>query len=130
MSELRQREGDQALPLPGTGPLMHDLLVADLKRTFPTSSVLSALCADVKARQELGIQRYGRPLQAHNGRDALRDGYEEILDFLVYALQGITETGLGSVSTRRLVNITWAYDEALRIARTYKELIAERDAGL
>ena len=47
--------------------------------------------ADMKARDRLGRERYGTPLQAHNGRDALQDAYEEILDTAVYLRQAIEE---------------------------------------
>ena len=44
---------------------------------------------DMKARDLLGRARYGTPLQAHNGRHALQDAYEEILDAAVYLRQAI-----------------------------------------
>lgn len=47
--------------------------------------------ADMKARDALGRQRYGTPLQAFNGRDALQDAYEEALDLAVYLRQAIEE---------------------------------------
>jgi chromosome segregation ATPase len=42
---------------------------------------------DMKARDHLGRERYGTPLQVSNGRDALRDAYEEVLDLAVYLRQ-------------------------------------------
>lgn len=42
-------------------------------------------------RRRLGIERYGTPLQAHNGRDALRDAYEEALDLANYLRQAMEE---------------------------------------
>lgn len=39
---------------------------------------------DMAGRDKLGRERYGTPLQPHNGRDALRDAYEEALDLAVY----------------------------------------------
>ena len=39
----------------------------------------------------MGIKRYGTPLQPHNGRDALIDTYQEILDSAVYLRQAIEE---------------------------------------
>lgn len=72
--QLRQRPGDQPLPEPADGPVMHDLVRADLQ-----------------ARLELGISRYGQPLRAFNGRDPLRDAYEEILDLSVYLKQSMIE---------------------------------------
>lgn len=46
---------------------------------------------DMRARDRLGRERYGVPLQAGNGRDALRDAYEEALDLCVYLRQAIEE---------------------------------------
>jgi len=43
------------------------------------------------ARDRLGRQRYGVPLQANNGRDALQDAYEEALDLAVYLRTAIEE---------------------------------------
>ena len=46
---------------------------------------------DMKRRNELGIERYGTPLQAHNGRIALLDLYQELLDAAVYCRQEMKE---------------------------------------
>lgn len=46
---------------------------------------------DLDAREQVGIDRYGTSLQAHNGRDALRDAYEEALDLACYLRQAIAE---------------------------------------
>lgn len=45
----------------------------------------------MKARRELGIQRYSRPLTPYNGRDALIDAREEALDLVAYLTQAIYE---------------------------------------
>lgn len=66
--ELRQRPGDQALP---TG----DETLADDQ---------SLLIQDIEERRQLGIQRYGQGHRPFNGRNTLRDVYEEQLDLLVY----------------------------------------------
>jgi hypothetical protein len=47
--------------------------------------------ADMKARDVVGRIRYGTPLQAGNGRDALKDAYAESLDLCVYLRQAIAE---------------------------------------
>jgi hypothetical protein len=47
--------------------------------------------ADMGARDRMGAARYGSRLQPHNGRDALRDAYEEILDAAVYLRSVIYE---------------------------------------
>jgi hypothetical protein len=49
--------------------------------------------ADLRERMAQGIATYGVPLQAHNGRDALRDLYEELLDACLYIRQVIEERG-------------------------------------
>lgn len=46
---------------------------------------------DMEDRRQLGIERYGTPLQANNGRDALVDAYQEALDLVVYLRQAIIE---------------------------------------
>lgn len=46
---------------------------------------------DMQERNQVGIQRYGTPLQPFNGRDALVDAYQEALDLAVYLRQAIVE---------------------------------------
>ncbi|MFT3708060.1 MAG: hypothetical protein QM817_10425 [Archangium sp.] len=45
------------------------------------------LVADMKARHEAGIAKYGTPLRVHNGRDPDVDAYQEALDLLAYSQQ-------------------------------------------
>jgi len=70
----KQREGDQPLPVKNEHPLMHDLVKID-----------------IEARKQIGIIRYGQALQPHNGRDGLRDMYEELLDACAYTRQLLYE---------------------------------------
>lgn len=42
-------------------------------------------------RKQLGLERYGVALQAHNGRDALLDALEEAIDKAVYLKQVLVE---------------------------------------
>jgi hypothetical protein len=46
---------------------------------------------DMRDRDRVGRERYGTPLQANNGRDALVDAYQEALDLVVYLRQAIEE---------------------------------------
>jgi hypothetical protein len=70
---MKLRPGDQPLPVVnGRGDIQ------------------TMVIADIEARRQVGIQRYGTALQAHNGRDMLRDAYEEALDLAVY-LRGVIE---------------------------------------
>lgn len=82
--QLRQRPGDQPLPTPNDRPHIHDLVAAD-----------------IQARKELGTRRYGTPLQPHNGRDALRDAYEELLDGACYIRQEIEERASRETALRQ-----------------------------
>lgn len=69
------REGDtQPMPAPSGAPIAHRMVQDDLEE-----------------RLKIGIERYGQPLQAFNGRDSLRDAYEEVLDLAVYLRNAIYE---------------------------------------
>lgn len=46
---------------------------------------------DMNSRNHLGKVKYGIPLRIHNGRDALVDAYQEVLDLSVYLRQEIEE---------------------------------------
>lgn len=48
---------------------------------------------DLIERRSMGMRKYGTALQAHNGRDALMDAYEEALDLCCYLRQMIVERG-------------------------------------
>lgn len=41
----------------------------------------------LESRTALGIQRYGQALHSYNGRDALQDCLEEVIDAIQYAAQ-------------------------------------------
>ena len=53
--------------------------------------VLDLVKADLDARSRVGAAKYGTPLHTHNGRDALMDAYQEILDAAMYLRQAIKE---------------------------------------
>ena len=65
---------NQQMPIPNDRPSIQGMVISDLME-----------------RTKVGIQRYGTPLQAHNGRDALRDAYEEALDLTCYLRQCLAE---------------------------------------
>ena len=56
-----------------------------------SQNIQDQVIADIEARKEVGLKRYGTLLQAFNGRDALQDAYEEVLDLCVYLKQVIVE---------------------------------------
>ncbi|MCW2768516.1 MAG: hypothetical protein JWO11_4475 [Nocardioides sp.] len=73
---------EQAMPTPNESP-----------------SVQGMVRADLETREEIGRERYGTALQPHNGRDALRDAYEEALDLACYLRQAIAERPQEEVAT-------------------------------
>lgn len=72
--QLKLRDGDQPLPIKNDAP-----------------DIQSQVIADIEARRQVGIARYGTALQPHNGRDALRDLYEELIDAAMYTKQLMVE---------------------------------------
>lgn len=70
-SHLKFRDGDQQLPE---------------KNDLP--DIQSLVLEDIESRRNLGISRYGTALQPFNGRDMLRDAYEEAVDLAIY-LRGV-----------------------------------------
>lgn len=71
---MKQRPGDQSLPIHNERQSIQDLVIAD-----------------IEARKKVGLERYGTLLQAGNQRDSLRDAYEEALDLTCYLRQAIEE---------------------------------------
>lgn len=53
--------------------------------------ITDLVIVDLEERRRVGIERYGTPLQPHNGRDALVDLYQELQDALLYIRQEIEE---------------------------------------
>jgi hypothetical protein len=49
-----------------------------------STAIADLVIEDIKQRKQLGIERYGVALQAHNGRDNLQDAYEEAQDLTLY----------------------------------------------
>lgn len=65
---------DQPPPTQNGRPAIQDLVVQDIQE-----------------RKQVGIERYGTPLQGFNGRDGLVDLYQELLDAVQYVRQLIYE---------------------------------------
>lgn len=72
--ERANRENDQPLPVKNDYPCIQDLVIKDMEH-----------------RKEIGLKRYGTTLQPFNGRNSLRDAYEEAIDLAVYLRQLIFE---------------------------------------
>ena len=67
---------------------------ATSKQSAPKGSgnpILGMVLADLTNRALEGKEKYGEPLKAHNGRNALWDAYQEALDLAMYLRQLIQE---------------------------------------
>ena len=67
---------------------------ATSKQSPPKGSgnpILGMVLADLTNRALEGKEKYGEPLKAHNGRNALWDAYQEALDLAMYLRQLIEE---------------------------------------
>lgn len=64
------------------------------KQPLPTPGkelVTEEVIKDLKLRTELGVRKYGQPLATFDGRDALQDAYEEVLDLAQYLKKELME---------------------------------------
>ena len=121
------RPGDQVKPVPNAGESMHDVVVRDLSPAADISRnpAIAEIIADVRARKQLGVDRYDSLLQAHNGRDALRDVCDELIDGACYCAQWLAENPPGSDENQRRVmgSLYWTLLGQLVVIR---ELITGR----
>ncbi len=69
--------------------------IADQPPPAPSEgrAIWALVVADMYERDRVGRARYGMPLRAGNGRDALVDAYQEALDLAVYLRQAVEERG-------------------------------------
>lgn len=98
LTPTRTRPGDQVLPTITNSPYVADLAMSWLGRnTDHPKGALATIIHELEARKQVGIERYGTPLQAFNGRDVRQDVREEAIDLFTYLyqaqLEGLTEYG-------------------------------------
>ena len=88
---------------------------ANTPEPMPTKgkqAVLPELIQDLQARVEVGIKQYGMPLETNNGRCALMDLYQELLDGAMYLKQHMMESGSTFLEFEREIR-KWANDRGL-----------------
>ncbi len=110
----KQREGDQTLPTGSTE-------IADDQ---------SLVIADIEARRQVGVERYGQAHVPFNGRNTMLDSYEETLDYLVYQrsllrLREATRTDLVEVLVKAFKD-----DSLLEAIRANTTALEDRDREL
>ncbi len=79
---------------------------------------IEAMRIECMGRHEFGLAKYGTPLQPFNGRDALTDAYQELLDGAVYLKQAVLEG----------VDVRAEYAATLLLAVKLHRRLAHRDA--
>jgi len=73
---------------------VEDCYPATVKQSAPKGKgkpILGMVLADLTNRALEGKEKYGEPLLANNGRNALWDAYQEALDLAMYLRQAIEE---------------------------------------
>lgn len=58
--------------------------------------IADLVCADIQEKKRMGMEKYGTPLQAFNGRNSLQDAYQEAIDLTKYLKQKLEEEREGS----------------------------------
>lgn len=61
--------------------------------------VIKAVVEDLSSRSEFGTKKYGTPLKPFNGRNPLKDSYEELLDLVFYTRQLKYEMDYANIPT-------------------------------
>jgi hypothetical protein len=100
-------------PIPNDNPSIHDLVAEDLKR-----DTYIILIKDILDRKQFGLDKYGTILQAGNGRNALNDAFQEVLDGICYIKQETLQSD--SLESKML------YFKLIDIAEDLKDLIENK----
>lgn len=70
----------------------HMVLKYLTESVYPASN-FPEVAVDHESRIAFGEKKYGQRLKINNGRNAVMDSYEELLDYLSYGMQAYLETG-------------------------------------
>jgi hypothetical protein len=113
MSDRADYTYGEPAPIQNDGPGMHDLVIKDILKRDPYAGI--HLIAEVTERRDFGFMKYNTMLQANNGRNALRDALDEMVDLIVYLRQHMEEqhkVGMQARAVRKM------YDRLLEDAMT------------
>lgn len=72
---------------------------------------------DLRVRSDMGVRKYGTTLKTHNGRSAMMDAYQEVLDAIMYSMQAGMEAESQSDYTWRLELVHELGDVARRMRK-------------
>jgi len=80
--------------------------ISVLEQTIPKGSgndIAKLIQKDIESRAEVGKNKYGERLKANNGRDALVDLYQELLDACMYLRQIMEEENTTIVESKEII---------------------------
>lgn len=100
------------------------LVWADVDALPIEPTAKAALLADMIDRDRLGWERHGGPLVDDDGRNALIDMYQELLDGAVYAKKARLQGGLDAHGTLRLEE---TYSKLIEMALQVRWLIEQKE---
>ena len=131
------RAGRGGQPLPTEGAVcVQDAWVEHWSTEDAHRALKADLIAYTAERKALGVKRYGRALETHNGRDALTDAFEEAFDLCMYLGQLQLERG-GTLSddpypedVGRADTLGVALDIAQEVLHTLGSTLVGRDGKL
>lgn len=97
-------------------------------------AVQDLVIADIEARKQVGIEKYGTVLQAFNGRCSTMDAYQESIDMTIYLRQRLVEESSLVNALRDLLDIVdqagWTADSRVRAAQeVYRAATVRRAPG-
>ncbi len=99
------------------------LVIEDVRRDSIGGKVERMVIADMLARDDYGRSKYGVPLTVDNGRDHLRDAYQEVLDKAAYLKAASLDPRLAQFAGK----LGWLLKNCLRDAHEIRLMIARRD---
>jgi hypothetical protein len=114
----------QPPPTKGDGPAIWDLVIDDLEQgriVGCEGKLVRLVVADARERDALGEQKYGRRLRAHDGRDNLKDAYQEAADLTVYLRKECAQAETAGAWT--------LYREALNLFTSLRFALLLRDGA-
>jgi len=82
-----KRGSDRATIADKRSPLTFEATREEPEPNGKGVDVAKAVQDDIEARAQMGKEKYGERLTSENGRDALNDLYQELLDGVMYLKQ-------------------------------------------
>lgn len=106
---------------------VHDEVIALLEQVSGPDHDTGAVIAAMQERKRKGLETYNTILQPFNGRDALQDALEELLDAAAYMQQRLLELGDAWAASKEYAVLQHMLHSCLVHCETLLELIEARN---